>query len=361
MRLALAAALVLGLASSARADGWMSMRTGYYKERSTRVIQPMIDAQLEISDTETFEVHGLVDSITSASAATGAPVMPGQRVPQFDELRYEGGVSYSHAFDGFRLGGTFKTSTESDYDSNYLGLRGELSLLDKNTVLALNVGRSFDHVTDGVSGMGNVDASLNVGNASLSLTQLLSPRLVGSLNWDFIDAHGFQANPYRKVTGGTAPVAEKVPDLRLRNAVYAGVRGILPDGATTGVLGYRFYIDDWGILAHTVEARVIRELTRGLELRLRYRFYVQGKADFYEDTYTATQIMNNPYVAADAKLSAFHTQTFGGQVLAALALFGVTGSWSEVRMDLIVERILQTNSFGDAWSAQLGLVVPVAF
>jgi hypothetical protein len=351
--------VALALPSAARADGWLSMRGGYYKEKSTRVVQPMLDAQIETSEHGTLDVHALVDSITSASPSTGATGV------EFTEERYEGGFVYTHAFGKFRLGGGFTTSTESDYDSNLINVRGELSLFEKNTVLALNLGRHFDKITNGVQGGGlgaQQTEHLQSGLTSLSWTQLITPQLVGNLTWDLIDAHGFQENIYRRVTGGPVAVAERVPDLRLRNAVYVGVRGFFCPTETTVVGGYRFYIDDWGIVAHTLEARVIQEVTPGLEVRGRVRLYKQSAADFYQDTYSAAQTMDESiYVTDDAKLSAMTTYVFGVQAVAALGLFGIEGKWSEVRLDAIVERILQDTYFGDAWSAQVGLVVPVAY
>jgi hypothetical protein len=356
----LVAALLAAHAASAE-EGWLSMRSSYYKERSTRVIQPMLDGHVEISDDDAIDFHGLVDSITSASAATGASVNAGAAIPQFSEKRYEGGVGYTHGFGRYKLGGTFSSSTESDYDSTFFGVRGEIALDDKNTVLALGLGRNFDSISNGAGGVADQHEKMNGGSSSLSLVQLLTPRLYATFVYDFMDLHGYQANIYRRVSGSDTPAAERVPDLRLRHALFAGLRGFRPESVTTWVLGYRFYVDDWGILAHTLEARVIQELVPGLELRARYRFYLQNAADFYEDRYSKDQVDNDPYITDDAKLSAYHCQILGGQLAAALSLFGVEGSWSTMRVDLIVERILQTNAFGNAWSAQAGLVVPVAW
>jgi hypothetical protein len=358
-------AVLAGLAAAPRlahADGWLSMRGAYYKEYSTRVTPPMIDGAVDLSSKDSLQFHGLVDSITSASMATGAAAAPGTT---FNEKRYEGGLGLTHSFGDLVLGASYKSSSESDYDSTYVDVRGELALDEKNTVVALTLGRSFDRISNGVSASELVPLEhekLRTGLTSLSLTQLLGPRLIGYLTYDFMDWHGYQANIYRRVTGGQIPVPERVPELRLRNALYAGVRGFLPETATTGVLGYRLYFDDWGVVSHTLEARVIQQILPGLDVRLRYRVYVQSKADFYQDTYTAEQIADQMvYVTEDAKLASMTTHVLGGQVVVALGLFGVTGSWADVRLDAIVERILQDTYFGDAWSGQVGLMVPFAY
>jgi hypothetical protein len=353
------AVLVLLASSAQAAEGEVSLRGAYYKEKSTRVVQPMIDGKVEVSEEGVVDFHGLVDSITSASAATGSA---GQ---EFTEERYEGGAGYTHTLGRLQLGGSFRTSTESDYDSYFLGLHGALELAEKNTVLSLNVGRSFDTISNGVSAGGLdplIEEKLQTGLASLSLSQLLSPQLLGVLTYDFIDAHGYQANLYRRVSGGDVPEAERVPDLRLRHAVYLGVRGFFCPTLTTVVAGYRLYVDDWGILAHTGEVRAIQELAPGVEARVGYRLYTQGAADFFQDRYTREQVQDESvYITDDEKLSSFTTQTFGLQGLIALAALGIEGSWSDVRIDLIGERILQDNRFGNAWSFQVGLVVPVEY
>jgi hypothetical protein len=351
-----AAAVTLCLCAvlSGRAHGQsvLSMRGGYYKERSTRVTQPMFDAQLQVTTDDRIDVHGLVDSITSASPAAGSAT-------QFTERRYEAGVGYTRSLGALRLGGSFRHSRESDYFSSYGAFRAELDLAQKNTTLALTVGRGFDTITDGVSGGGR-EEELQVGLTSLSLTQVLGARLVGFTTIDVADLHGYQANIYRRVLGGDLPAPERVPDFRLRGAVLVGVRAFVPATATTLFGSYRLYGDDWGIVAQTLEARVNEELTPGLDLRLRYRFHVQGAADFYQDVYSRAQL-ENPAVSIteDQKLSAFSTHTVGVQVGAALGLVGVSGRLGQARLEAGAERVVQDNAFGNAWVAQLGVVVPL--
>src|SRR3954470_11824325 len=151
MRLQLALATVIalvtfGAAGPARGDGTLTARGVYYKERATRVMQPMLDAIFDAGTHGIVTGHFLVDAITSASTSSGAA----NALP-FNELRYEGGAGYTHEL-GTRLGpltigGDAKFSTESDYRSIYGGLRAQLELGQKNTVLGLGVGFSSDTVS----------------------------------------------------------------------------------------------------------------------------------------------------------------------------------------------------------------------
>src|SRR5262249_23547868 len=125
---------------------------------------------------------------------------------------------------------------------------------------------------------------------------------------------------------------------------------------------YSFYLDDWGIRAHTLEGRLVQALATGVDLRLRYRFYTQSKADFYQPVYTQMQIEDpTVHITDDEKLSAFHTHTFGGQISFTLRYLGFPGTFGKTRVDVIVERLVQSTSFGDAWIGQLGIAIPLAY
>jgi hypothetical protein len=361
MRRLIVALAAVAFAGAAHADGVLSIRGAYYKERSTRVIQPMVDAAFDTGDGR-VEGHFLIDSITSASAATGTGGL------EFTERRWEAGLGYTHELPGHvKLGAEAKYSTESDYYSTWLAAKVEIGLNEQNTMLRLLGGHSFDRITNGVAvGSGAIgtpfrEEHLGITLVSLGATQLLAPWLVGRLTYDFSLAEGYQANVYRVVRGGTEPVPERVPDRRVRHAVAAGARAWFPTG-TTGVLEYRLYLDDWGILAHTIDARAIQEIVPGLDVKAHYRLYTQGAADFYQDVYTQEQVLDpQTYVTADGKLASFVSHTLGGQVSGALSLLGVQGDWGEVRFDLTVERVWQTSVFGNAWVAQVGMSVPFSY
>src|SRR4051812_35729639 len=151
MRLQLVAALVLVSATAAHADGTLAMRGVYYKERSTRVVQPMLDGMFEVGARGLLTGHLLVDAITSASASSGAAA-----AEPFTERRFEAGAGYAQELDGpegsildtVRLGADAKISKEPDYRSLYAGVRGEAELAQKNLTFGLGGGVSLDEVNN---------------------------------------------------------------------------------------------------------------------------------------------------------------------------------------------------------------------
>ncbi len=355
---AILCALLALRAAPAAAEGLLSMRGGYFKERSTLVEQPMLDLALESSPRARFDAHVLVDGITSASSATGAS-------REFTERRYEVGLGYTRDLGRARVGGRAHYSIERDYTSAVASVHGEVDLAQKNALVRVALGGGRETITNGVAvddgGLGTPRLSENLTRwvASASFTQILTPELVGGLTYDLMFNEGYQANIYRVVFGGMSPAPERVPNERLRHAVFVNLRGFLCPTRTTAFVGYRLYVDDWGLIAHTPEVRIIQDLTDGLELRLRYRAYVQSKADFHQDVYSQDQISNDPFVTDDEKLSAMRTHTIGGRLGIELRLFGVGGRWGDARLEAQFDYYAQSTAFGNAVIGQLGLDVPI--
>ena len=72
--LAIVGAATLMFSTGARADDYVSVRGAYYREASTRVIQPMVEVIRESPSGLDVGAHFLVDAITSASIAAGTSV-----------------------------------------------------------------------------------------------------------------------------------------------------------------------------------------------------------------------------------------------------------------------------------------------
>lgn len=352
-----AAVLSLGLglaAGSARADGSLTMRGAYYKERSTRVVQPMLDGSFQVGEHGTADGHLLVDAITSASSSSGASDAA------FTEKRYEGGGGYMHELTWGKLRGDFRLSSEPDYVSLFGGASVELGFAEKNTIVSLGLGGGHDKVSNaGAQSPFSVaiEETLDTGLAAASVSQLLSPDLVVSAGYDVSYLSGYQQNPYRFVSIGTTPMAERHPDTRTRHALAATAKWFATATATTLIGSYRFYADSWGILASTPEVRIVQPLGDLLEAGVRYRFHHQGAADFYKPMYTQEEA----YVTDDEKLSSFTTQTIEGRFAVLGEAFGLCGDWAEARGEVLVQYIDQNNRFGNAIAAQLALTLPFTY
>lgn len=362
--IAVAAALAIG-AGTAAADGSLSMRGVYYKERATRVIQPMLDGQFDAGENGLVTAHLLVDAITSASASSGA-----ENATAFTENRVEGGAGYTHQFHDYKLSGEAKYSTESDYRSIFVGVRGEVELAQKNTVLGLGGGYAADQISaasdQGGLAMPSIMCSATVSATECSLdtligfasaSQILSKNLVVGVTLDVARLDGYQANPYRTAITDMGESAERHPTLRTREAAAVLVRYFIPASQTTLIGSYRYYRDTWKVHAHTPEVRIVQQVGYAADASLRYRYHWQDGAFFYRDRYATSEGVDG-YITDDVKLDSFTGHTVEAKLGILGEAFGMKQRWSGARFEGILSYILQHPRFGNAITAQLALTVP---
>jgi hypothetical protein len=353
---------ILGLAliaSPAQGEGEIQLRGVYYKEKATRVTQPMVDMKVQATEELEVDAHLLVDSITSASVASGA----GNEA--FTENRVEGGTGLGYRMGDYIVGAFGRYSSEPDYKSLFGGVRAAAELAQKNTTVGMALSLGSDQVSNaGARDEGMLPAMLIEGElrtlmSSMSLTQILSPLVAVGLTYDLSYLSGFQENPYRPVFGAGTVARERVPDGRVRHALFGTIRSSLPGTDSTLVTSYRFYIDDWDVLAHTPEIRLIQELGQDLNLHLRFRYYRQTGAYFYKPLYQTLDPALEPYVSEDVKLSAFTASTYGARLEFPLAKLGVEGKAGDVRLDILLAYVVQNNRYGNAVEGQLGVAFPL--
>jgi hypothetical protein len=368
---AVAAAATVAIATAtARADGTLAVRGVYYKERATRVTQPMLDAALEAGERGLVTGHFLVDAITSASQSAGAV-----NAEPFTERRYEAGLGYAHQLDGWKLGGEAKYSTESDYKSIYAGARAELELLQKNTVLGIGGGLGRDTISGGpASGLGQLmlvcspdaaetpECELDTYAAYASASQIVGRTAVVGVSADFSALHGYMSNPYRSAIVGSGTsvgtLRERHPTDRNRTALAASARYFVRATETTLIGGYRYYRDNWGVRAHTPELRAVQEVGDGIDATFRYRFHDQTrKAFFYEERYD----MEQPFLSDDVKLSKFTTHTLEAKLGVLGEVFELPARLAGARFEAILQYVVQNNRFGNAIVAHASFTIPILY
>jgi len=291
----------------------------YVDNNATQVVSPLARAAAQLGDSTQISAGCVVDVVTSASV----DVVTQASKTTIHDVRTEPWVDLSHSFGRTRLSGGYVYSRERDYVSNGAGAGIEQQLWDNNTTLGLAYRLSLDDV--GRAGDANFSRSLAVHSITASWSQVVTSRFLVQVGVEVGYGVGFFASPYRFVpvagaagAGPTTWVPETDPDRKVRGAIVVSAsRHVFSDSAVQG--DYRFYDDDWGLRSHTVELRYVVNLTRNLEIRLRNRFYIQGKADFYQSSYT--QIMR--YMTFDKELGTLWTD-----------LAGVKLSWRVLSVEL---------------------------
>jgi hypothetical protein len=296
-----------------RAEDRVTVRGNYYRERSTRVLQPMVTFRKELPDERfALEADYLLDVISSASIAAGALALGGDRV--FTEMRHETSLRAMTKIDDWSASTFYRYSTETDYTTNRFGVSLSRDFLQRTANLSVSYSGSFDRVFRITNNLGarspwtsSRDTNLlQVHYLGIGYTHVLHERVLGGIDLEGIYSEGPQDNPYRRARNGDAEIH---PWIRRRLAPSLWLRAAFPSAKMVFEPRYRFYADDWGLLGHQVDTRVHFRPHRDLALRLRYRFYAQNQAYFWRDN--GVWAPDYPWRSDDPKLDDYRSHTLG--------------------------------------------------
>jgi hypothetical protein len=237
------------------------------------------------------------------------------------EVRRELDASAGYAWDDVRLDAGAGISHEDDFQSRFARVGAAWNLPGRQTRIGAGasltisaIDATLDHDAVPYIDTSGSDADIDTNPATgdrtveddrqdvglhVEIDHALDPStlVAASVAWD--RNQGYLENPYRVFEvafidpaqqilappGGyfaqARALLERVPGTRQR--VNASVRLNHFIDPTGGALhaGYRFYADDWGIQAHTIEARLAQPVLDLFVVTPRVRYYTQGAADFY--------------------------------------------------------------------------------
>lgn len=366
---------LLFVASIARADettgtwtGAVELRGNYYWETSTRVVAPEVRARLDSPEGVRIDAGYLLDAITSASIAAGV-----QEDIRFTEVRNQGHLGMSREFDlgdmQLRLGADGRLSHEPDYFATAITAYAALSLNQRSTILSASTTYVHDDVGMVLQGStaprtgGGRDLSdrgrqgqLEAFTAVLTWNQVLSRVATLVTSYQLVHNWGFLQNPYRRASLEGTPQPELHPGARTRHTLYGRLAYFIPETSTALHLGYRAYLDDWGIGAITPEVRVYQMIGRSALVRLRWRYYDQTESYFYAPSYEGGEL----FVTADQKMTRFSSHMVGAQLRLGLDFLGQTplSFLERAWLDLSFNYWFQTSGFGNGVLAQVGVRAP---
>jgi hypothetical protein len=311
---------------AARAEPRVQVTTelsGYADSDHVEVLTPAL-AVRAADDTEGWAVDGryLVDVISAASVDIVATASQ-----PWHEQRHAGALGGSYRARDATVGVQALVSSEPDYLS--LGATGSLALrLDEDNVLPR---LELSYVRDSV-GRARQPNWLFRDNeklgAQLGSTFVIDRASIVDVSLDLVLERGYLAKPYRYVpmfaAGTTLPAgagvdavnaarsperpSEALPDARDRLALSA--RAAHRFERFTLRADQRAYMDSWGLLASTTDARVILNLHERLAVWPRVRFHAQNGASFWKRVYHAGPFLPQ-YRAGDRELSPLATWTVG--------------------------------------------------
>ncbi len=316
---------------------------------------------IPLNDDDILTIDGGVSAYTSASSSNVNP-FDGSRPA--DAFVASSGASQSDVWANFVIGynhssenrndlWSAKASVASEYDYFSIGIGGSYSKLfnQKNTEIGLSGNVYFDSWNAiypfelrpfGINGDGLNDPFFSVnniiGNADysptfnefnrkgrnsyslgLSLSQILSKYIQGTLVLDFIKQDGLLSTPFQRVYFADkedsfienfhlADAIEQLPKTRFKTALGGRLHFFLNE---TFVLRtyYRYYFDDWGIKSHTASFEIPVKISDKFTLYPSYRFYNQSSADYFApyEEHLSSEI----FYTSDYDLSKYKADQFG--------------------------------------------------
>ncbi len=283
---------------------------GYRERGLMKVSEPLLWGKLQLDDVWEFEASGVLDMVTGASPEllTNVSGKPVQSVTgaSVKDRRTTSDLRAKRRFGDFSLSVSRTVSNEHDYHSHAYSVQGELDLDQRLTTLALGIGRSDDRIGS------SIDAALDEPRGTreylAGVTQVLSPLSLVESTITVSRGEGWYNDPYKSTLtfypDRVLPlfVTDTRPGHRNELAWLTRYRRRFPGRNATLQADYRYFRDDWGIRAHTLELAWQQDFGARWSVRSALRYYTQGAADFYSPVVPRPQ---PAVLSSDQRLGAF--------------------------------------------------------
>ena len=210
----------------------------------------------------------------------------------------------------------YSYSTELDYDS--LGASWKKERDTSNRMRTYTYGASLNY--DLIRAEGGIPTGLApatdttrygsdnkvMADFLAGMTQVINRKTILQLNYSLGLSSGYLTDPYKfiSVNDGSAKLQyEKRPNFRFGNSLYALLIYNHKDNVIRA--SYRYYMDDWGILSHTLDLRWY--------VQPHIRHYSQSAASFYSYIFYGEYPLTG-YASSDYRLGNISGLTAGLQV-----------------------------------------------
>lgn len=291
--------------SNIKAEDRVSSRLNLYvDDDSTTIISPMLILQKDVFEETSLNLQYIADIQSCASVDVVSTASPSRG---YEETRHNVSVGFQHRINLTKIGLGYAYSTENDYTSNAILANISQELFQRNSTVALGVNYRRDEI--GRVNDEHFSQHLNGLGMNVSLTQLLSPKLIAQVVYFLEYLDGYQASPYRFVPVADFSVPETHPKRRIRQSFTGRIKESLTE-TWSAEQSFRFYIDTWGLTGETVLLQLYWQPVDPLTMRFRYRFHNQNKADFYQEFYDSLR----EFVSRDRELGTLRSHLLGPQI-----------------------------------------------
>ena len=244
-----------------------------------------------------------------------------------EDTRTEVSVTTRYYYDRGSAGLNYTRSDEDDYESDAVSVDGSLDSEDGLTTYGAALSASADDIqpTQGLIPTNTLEDEKDIRSAWIGVSQIISKRALLRFGLSYTYRDGFLTDPYK--------LLDQRPDQRKEWVLQAGYRQYLMAANAALHVDYRYFDDDWGVSAHTVDIAWHQNLGERTALIPFMRYYTQDEADFFANDVD----LSERYYADDYRLSAY------GAISLGLRLRHDIGNW---RVNLAAERYKSDNDWG---------------
>jgi len=268
-----------------------------------------------------FDLEIGIDHYTSASSDKVDPNTISSASHADTRLYPSANWSMENAKKGSTIGAGISFSTEFDYQSIGANVSFSKKTKDRNGEFTAKAQVYLDQVSliypvefrPGGGGTGEDEqyahTSRNSFSGTLSYSQVINQRLQLMFIAEMIKQQGYLGLPFHRVYfADNSDHVENLPDGRLKIPLGFRANYFIGDKVILRSF-YRYYHDDWGITAHTVQLETAVKITPFFSVTPFYRYYTQTAADYFAPykTHTAAE----PYYTSNYDLSKFNTNFYG--------------------------------------------------
>lgn len=145
---------------------------------------------------------------------------------------------------------------------------------------------------------------------SVTYFQVLTKRLQSSLTTEFVYQHGLLSTPFHRTffENSIIPKVEKLPNERFKFPVGLRLHYFWGDRIVMRLF-YRYYYDDFGIRANTINIETPLKISNYFTIYPFYRYHTQTKSNYFQE-FGRHQITED-YFTSDFDLSAFYSHKLG--------------------------------------------------
>lgn len=268
-----------------------------------------------------------VDHHTSASAAyvnkSGASRTGGTRIyPSLswsieNEKRgtgFELGAYYSSEYNyksfSLNAGFTKKTHNNGELSAKVSGYFDKVILIYPSELIPVSTSAVTSASRGGEGGGSGIPSSpRHTFTGSLNFAQVINKRMQASVMADVVYQDGYLGLPFHRVylTDGSVHL-ENLPAERFKLPLGLRINYFLGDNIVLRSY-YRYYLDDWGLKAHTASLEVPVKITPFFSISPFYRYYTQTAAKYFAPygAHKTTDI----YYTSNYAYAAFSSQYVG--------------------------------------------------